>query len=104
VIAWGYDALAEPPDPPNKLEKKKKKKKEQTADAKVAEKFKLHMCKIEDKPYLPDGLDYQTAVVDYLKEIGKVMKEKLKLRCQDLDFFEQVLIVMTVNLFKFLLN
>jgi hypothetical protein len=96
VMAWGYTALAER-ESQSVSDKKKKKRKEQNSETKVAERFKLHLCKIKDKPYLPDGLEYKTAIVDYLKEIGKVMKECLKLRCQDLDFFEQALIVMTVN-------
>jgi hypothetical protein len=58
------------------------------------------LCNIEEKPYLPNGLDYKTAIVDYLKEIAKVMKETLKRRIS-LDFYEQVTIVMTVNLFSF---
>src|SRR4051812_10952271 len=104
--SWGYSALA-PPVLPKQSDKKKKKKKAQTeknGNTKIAERFKLHLCNIEKKPYLPDGLDYKTAIVDYLRNIGDLMKETLKLRCQDIDFFDQVLIIMTVINLRFFLS
>jgi hypothetical protein len=89
LVAWGYTALAR--ERPNI---KKKKKKEHT---KTVKNFILHLCKTEEKPYLPNGLDYKTAIVDYLQEIGKVMKKALK----TINFFDNVLIIMTVCLFLF---
>src|SRR4051794_18426665 len=70
--SWGFPALAEKPN-----------KKVQSSDIKPVEKFKLHLSKMENKPYLPKGLDYTTAITDYLKEMGKVMKDTLKIRWQN---------------------
>jgi hypothetical protein len=98
VLAWGYEALAKPPSP---SDKKKKKKKVQVGNTKIAEKFKLHLCKIEEKPYLPKGLDYKTAIIDYLKQIRNAMEKALTRRYQKINIHEQVSIVMTVNLFSF---
>jgi hypothetical protein len=53
---------------------------------------------MENKPYLPDGLDYKTAITDYLREMGHVMKDTINTSWQKVDFFKQVLIVMTVKL------
>ena len=43
-------------------------------DNKPVELFKLHLSNLPDhkKPILPVGLDYKTAISDYLREIGKV--------------------------------
>ena len=90
--SWGFPALAEQPN-----------KKEKTCDIKPVEKFKLHLSKIENKPYLPKGLHFTTAITDYLKEMGKVMKDTLKTRWQKLDFFKQVLIIMTVKIYYYVL-
>jgi hypothetical protein len=53
----------------------------------------------KNKPPLPKGLNYETAIADYLREMGKLMKDAIKTRWQNIDFFKQVLIIMTVNLF-----
>ncbi|CAB5390954.1 unnamed protein product [Rhizophagus irregularis] len=95
VMAWGYSALAEPEKSSKK--KKKKNKKKQHTKTKLAERFKLHMCKMGDKEiYLPKGLKCKTAITDYLREMGKVMKDTLKNSVPNLDFYKQVLIIMTV--------
>ncbi|GBB94068.1 hypothetical protein RclHR1_22870002 [Rhizophagus clarus] len=86
LTSWGFSALAEKPN-----------KKIKSSDIKPAEKFKLHLSKMDDKnkPPLPEGLDPKTAITDYLREMGKIMKETIKSRW-DIDFFKQVLIVMTI--------
>ncbi|RIA90017.1 hypothetical protein C1645_805944 [Glomus cerebriforme] len=99
VVSWGYSALAGPPEDKNKKKRKKDKNKEQqNFDVKFAEKFKLCLSKEEGKckPYLPEGLSHKTAITHYLKKMGDVLKEILKKPCQDIDFFNQVLIIMTV--------
>ena len=53
---------------------------------------------MENKPPLPRDLNYKTAITHYLKEMGNLIKETLKTRWPDLVFFQQVLIIMTVNL------
>ncbi|CAB5355753.1 unnamed protein product [Rhizophagus irregularis] len=45
------------------------------------------------KPTLP--IDYKKAIADYLKEIGKVIKDTLATRW-NIDFFENVLLVLTI--------
>ncbi|RIA90024.1 hypothetical protein C1645_823936 [Glomus cerebriforme] len=85
LTSWGLPALAEKPNRKNK-----------SSDIKPVEHFKLHLTKIENKPYLPTGLDYKKAIIDYLKELGKTMKETLNTRWQNIDYFKQVLIVVTI--------
>jgi hypothetical protein len=91
--------LAEPPEKPNK-KKKKKNKKKQPINTKLAERFKLHLCKMKDKDkiYLPQDLDYKNAIRDYLTKMCEVMKETFKNPVQEIDFYKQVLIIMTVNI------
>lgn len=98
VIDWGYSALTEQPEKPNN-KKKKKNKKKQPNTTHIAERFKLHLCKMEnkDKIYLPKGLDFKTAITDYLRKMGEVMKDTLKDSGTEVDFFKQVLLIMTVN-------
>ncbi|GBC00596.1 hypothetical protein RclHR1_03900013 [Rhizophagus clarus] len=97
LISWGYTALAERPEKQKKNKKKKNKKK--PINPKLAERFKLHLCKMEDKDKdkirLPKGLTCKKAITDYLKEMGEVMKETLK-DSVGLDFHKKVLIIMTV--------
>ncbi|CAB5357552.1 unnamed protein product [Rhizophagus irregularis] len=47
------------------------------------------------KPPLPKGSDYKKAITDYLREIGKLIREKV-LQCWNIDFYEQALLVLTV--------
>lgn len=96
VIAWGYSALAEP-EKSNKKKKKKNKKKQPTK-TKLAERFKLHLCKMRDKKiYLSKGVKCKTAITDYLRKMGEVMKKTLQNSVPNLDFYKQVLIIMTVK-------
>ena len=46
-------------------------------------------------PVLPDKLDYKKAIADYLKELAKMIKEKVEMHWK-VDFYSQVLIVLTV--------
>jgi hypothetical protein len=87
--SWGFPALAERPN-----------RRENSPDIKPVERFKLHLGKMTDKPHLPVGLDYTTAITDYLREMGEVIKETMKTRWKidkENDFFRQVFIVMTVK-------
>ena len=61
VISWGLSALAEKP-----------KKDSFQASSKPVELFKLHLLGSElgdDRPFLPDKLDYKKVIKDYLKEL-----------------------------------
>src|SRR5438105_2793243 len=80
--SWGYSALAERTNRRNKS----------SSDIKAVERFKLHLNKMKNKPYLPEGFCYTTAITDYLREMGKVMRDTLKIRWKNVDFYEQVLI------------
>ncbi|PKC14288.1 hypothetical protein RhiirA5_350526 [Rhizophagus irregularis] len=99
AMDWGYSALAEQPEKQNN-KKKKKNKKKQSITTHIAERFKLHLCKMEnkdkDKIYLPKGLNFKTAITDYLRKMGEVMKETLNDSGTEVDFFKQVLLIMTV--------
>jgi hypothetical protein len=59
---------------------------------------------VKDKPLLPNGLKYKTAITDYLREMGKVLKDTLKSRWQKIDYFKQVFIVMTVKIIFYTYN
>ncbi len=54
-----------------------------------------------NKPHLPSGFDYKKAITDYLREMGKVIKQTVE-RMWNIDFFTQVLIVLTVINLNFL--
>ena len=49
------------------------------------------------KPFLPNKLDYKKVITDYLTKLGEMIKEKLNAHWQNLDFYSQVLIVLTVT-------
>ncbi|CAB4459700.1 unnamed protein product [Rhizophagus irregularis] len=85
LTSWGYSALAVKPNKDIK-----------SSDIKPAEKFKLHLSNMENKPPLPKGLHHETAITDYLREMGKIMKDAIKKSYQNIDFFKQVLIIMTI--------
>uniref|UniRef100_U9T1Y6 Actin-like ATPase domain-containing protein n=1 Tax=Rhizophagus irregularis (strain DAOM 181602 / DAOM 197198 / MUCL 43194) TaxID=747089 RepID=U9T1Y6_RHIID len=98
VISWGYSAMASSSSSSkNNKKNKKKKNKEQACDFKLAERFKLKLRpnKKTDKIYLPEGLDYKKAIIDYLTKIREVMQNLLE-KSRKIDFFKQVLIIMTV--------
>ncbi|CAG8502878.1 16830_t:CDS:2 [Dentiscutata heterogama] len=88
VIDWGYPALIN-------LDRKNIN---QTSNMKPVELFKLHLSNdndLENKPYLPPGLDYKQAIIDYLRKIGDSLKEELN-RWQNIDYFKNVRLVLTV--------
>src|SRR6185312_2451483 len=64
LLSWGLPALAQRPNRRNK-----------SVDTKPAEKFKLHLGRMKDKPPLPIGISYKTAITDYLREMSEVIKE-----------------------------
>src|SRR5437016_5636650 len=80
LLSWGSPALAERPN----------RKKNKSVGTNPAEKFKLHLGKMENKPPLPRGLNYKTAISHYLKEMGNLIRVTLRTRWPDLDFFQQV--------------
>jgi hypothetical protein len=75
----------------------KPSRKNKSVRTKPAEKFKLHLSKMGDKPPLPDGLSYKVAISHYLEEMSKLIRDTLKTRWPDLKFFQHVSIIITVN-------
>ncbi|CAG8646028.1 3349_t:CDS:2, partial [Funneliformis caledonium] len=62
---------------------------------KPVELFKLHLSDIPDelKPKLPVG--YEKAITDYLREIGQAIKDDLSRHWDSLNFYKDVLLVLT---------
>ncbi|CAG8568463.1 2073_t:CDS:10 [Ambispora gerdemannii] len=89
VTNWGYPALSQRPT---------RRGGNKVSDKIPVELFKLHLSDIpaDEKPLLPTGLNYQKAITDYLREMGKMIKEKLRRNWPRLDFYHDVEIVMTV--------
>jgi hypothetical protein len=54
--------------------------------------FKLLLGKMSNEP----PLQYEKAIIDYLLELGKIVKRTI----QHVDFYTQALIVLTVNKFN----
>jgi hypothetical protein len=90
VQSWGFLALAK---------KASSKKKKSQVDRKPVELFKLHLGNMTDrpKPTLPNGFDYKKAITDYLHEMGKVIKQTINDKWPTVDFYTQVLIILTVS-------
>ncbi|RGB42798.1 hypothetical protein C1646_682474 [Rhizophagus diaphanus] len=91
VEEWGYPALARKPI------KSRGKSKNQFVSEPV-ENFKLHLSNIPDneKPVLPKGINYKKAITDYLKCMGKLIKETIGTKWPHVKFMKQVLIILTV--------
>ncbi|CAG8479119.1 11585_t:CDS:10 [Ambispora gerdemannii] len=91
VVKWGNPALSEKPS-------KKKLASSEKKLHKPVELFKLHFSNIKnsEKPPLLPGLDYQSAVADYLREMGKLIRQTLETRWPGIDFFKHVRLVVTV--------
>ena len=51
------------------------------------------------KPPLPKELDYKRAITDYFRELGNVVKKSISEKWE-INFFTQVLIVLTVSKLK----
>ncbi|CAB4375414.1 unnamed protein product [Rhizophagus irregularis] len=78
VQSWGFNALKESID----------------NNKKPIELFKLYLSRMKNKPFLPNGFDYKKAIIDYLHEMGEIIKHVI---INDwIDFYNQVLIVLTV--------
>jgi hypothetical protein len=56
---------------------------------------------MDNKPLLPRGFDYKKAITDYLHELGKVIKQTMKDKWPTVDFYTQILIILTVSLLFF---
>jgi len=51
----------------------------------------------KDRPFLPNGLDFRNVIRDYLKKLCESLKENLETTWPNLDFYEKILIVLTVR-------
>lgn len=76
--SWGYPAL----------------------ESSHVELFKFLLGEMENKPPLPR----EKAISDYLHELSKIVKEKICRRWESIDFYNQVLIILTVNNFQYFVN
>ncbi|RIA82050.1 hypothetical protein C1645_744051 [Glomus cerebriforme] len=87
VKSWGFPALAEKPS----------NKKKSSHLSKPIELFKLHLLKdlSNGKPFLPEGLDFKQVITDYLKNLCEMIKSDAS-HWQYLDFYNQVLIILTI--------
>ncbi|CAG8666481.1 138_t:CDS:10 [Rhizophagus irregularis] len=70
VQSWGYPAL----------------------ESSHVELFKFLLGEMENKPPLPR----EKAISDYLHELSKIVKEKICRRWESIDFYNQVLIILTI--------
>ncbi|RIA89188.1 hypothetical protein C1645_825213 [Glomus cerebriforme] len=95
VVGWGSGAIT-------RQEKKKKKKSNSNSindpPTLSVSLFKLHLGNVgeQDKPILPQGLDYRQCVIDYLAEMTKLIKTTIATRWPGINFHRNVLIVLTV--------
>ncbi len=90
VKSWGYLALEEDPDcitdEPDETRPR------------PVELFKLHISDLNEdqKPWLPQQLDYKKAIVDYLTQMQKFIKGTLERRWPGIEFPLQVGFVLTI--------
>ncbi|GBC35704.2 hypothetical protein GLOIN_2v1030945 [Rhizophagus irregularis DAOM 181602=DAOM 197198] len=91
VIKWGNPALAQ-------KQSKHARKNKDLSSSKTVELFKLHLGNIpqNEKPPLPYQLNYEKAISDYLRELGKLIKETISTRWHGISFFEHVLLVISI--------
>ncbi|RIA87543.1 hypothetical protein C1645_777131 [Glomus cerebriforme] len=84
VVAWGYAALSKQPNQRKSIE------------TRPVELFKLYLGKLQNdlKPPLPVQLGFEDAIADYLRELGKKIKETVEKN--GVVFTEHVLFVLTV--------
>ncbi|CAG8598974.1 10727_t:CDS:2, partial [Ambispora leptoticha] len=89
VLQWGQIALVEKPV---------RSPSTQRAESHPVELFKLHLSSLRswEKPWLPEGLDHVKAITDYLTEMQKIIKEKMKTRWPALEFPRQFKLILTV--------
>ncbi|GBB98870.1 hypothetical protein RclHR1_03350001 [Rhizophagus clarus] len=86
VLSWGTSALYERPHRKNRKQK----------DSKFIELFKLCLGDLPDnlRPKLP--IDCKKAITDYLNEMGKLIKNTICMRWYGVDYFENVLLIITI--------
>ncbi|GES97300.1 hypothetical protein GLOIN_2v1732694 [Rhizophagus clarus] len=87
LMSWGYPALSQRPN-----------RRKRNIGLKPVENFLLYLSKTENKPRLPEGLDYKTAITDYLREMSNLVKESLRVCWPDFDFYKNVLIIIQVSI------
>ncbi|GBB88784.1 hypothetical protein RclHR1_01540007 [Rhizophagus clarus] len=93
VESWGQSALSKRPDRRITVNKREK----------VVELFKLHLGNLSDelKEEYTLSVDHKRAITDYLREIGKHIKDTITIKDTatarwGIDFMENVLLVLTV--------
>ncbi|RIA87530.1 hypothetical protein C1645_807256 [Glomus cerebriforme] len=84
IKSWGFDALPEKPSRRRKIVNK----------SRPVELFKLFL--LNEKPFLPDKLDYKRVIADYLRKLGEMIKGKVNNHWPGVDFYSQVLIVLMI--------
>ncbi|KAF0543534.1 actin-like ATPase domain-containing protein [Gigaspora margarita] len=86
VESWGFPALAQ------------RYSRRRNNNSRPVELFKLHLINMsEDQtPALPEGLNYKKAITDYLCELGELIKSTIDTRWPQIEFFKNVLIILTV--------
>ncbi|CAB4381824.1 unnamed protein product [Rhizophagus irregularis] len=88
VVQWGTPALVKNPKHWNR--------KQNNESCRPIELFKLYIGNLSDNlnPKLP--VEYKKVISDYFREIGKEIKDAVAIRCPNIDYFENVLLVITV--------
>ncbi|CAG8479155.1 11587_t:CDS:2 [Ambispora gerdemannii] len=94
LVKWGFPGLAEKISKKHKLTKPVEMIKFQLVNDsnindRIATEYKISVS-------LPPGLDNVRVISDYLRELGKVLKNALSTRWPELNFEEDVLLVMAV--------
>ncbi|EXX69312.1 uncharacterized protein OCT59_010004 [Rhizophagus irregularis] len=86
AVSWGKPAFA----------KRAERKSKAQDEPKSVGLFKLHLGKLQDdlKPKIP--VDYKIAITDYFREMGKLIKSKINNHWPDMNFHENVLLVISV--------
>ncbi|CAB4438833.1 unnamed protein product [Rhizophagus irregularis] len=90
VLLWGAPALVKKPK--RQIAKKNNQNNERNKPVELFKLFLGNLCK-NSRPKLP--VDYKKAITDYLKEIGKVIKNTIATHWS-INFFENVLLILTV--------
>ncbi|CAB5180919.1 actin-like ATPase domain-containing protein [Rhizophagus irregularis] len=88
VIKWGNPALAQ----------RQSRKNKDLSTSKSVELFKLHLGNIpqNEKPPLPHQLSHEKAIGDYLRGLGKLVKETISTRWHGIIFLKHVLLVISI--------
>ncbi|CAB5355848.1 unnamed protein product [Rhizophagus irregularis] len=92
VNYWGFPALAQEPT------RRSRHQSSETNNTLPVELFKLHLAdnlRNYEKPYLPNGLDYEKAISDYFSQMKTLIEEVLNKRWPGIKF-TQVRFVFTV--------